>query len=330
MSDLSIQDILPLVQMPSRYLGGEVNSIHKKWETTRLHVALAFPDLYEIATSHFGIQILYSILNKQESILAERVFAPAVDMEDLLRQKSKTLGSLESQTPLHRFDIVGFSLLYELNYTNMLNMLDIGGIPLLAEERDENHPLIIAGGPCMCNPEPVAAFFDAIVVGDGEAVILKMTEAWMKWHSSNKLAKKDLLIEWSMITGVYIPSFFEPSEETESSGYLIPKVENYRTIERAVVAELDDADFPLDPIVPYGKPIHDRMRMEIARGCTRGCRFCQAGMIYRPVRERNPRKVLDSIKKNAERDRIRRSVFALFEHRGLFLRRRFDRTNYGI
>jgi radical SAM family uncharacterized protein/radical SAM-linked protein len=297
MSDLSIQDILPLVQMPSRYLGGEVNSIHKKWEKTRLHVALAFPDLYEIATSHFGIQILYSILNKQESILAERVFAPAVDMEDLLRQKSKTLGSLESQTPLHRFDIVGFSLLYELNYTNMLNMLDIGGIPLLAEERDENHPLIIAGGPCMCNPEPVAAFFDAIVVGDGEAVILKMTEAWMKWHSSNKLAKKDLLIEWSMITGVYIPSFFEPSEETESSGYLIPKVENYRTIERAVVAELDDADFPLDPIVPYGKPIHDRMRMEIARGCTRGCRFCQAGMIYRPVRERNPRKVLDSIKK---------------------------------
>jgi radical SAM superfamily enzyme YgiQ (UPF0313 family) len=177
MSELSIQDFLPLVQMPSRYLGSEVNSIQKKWETTRLHVSLAFPDLYEIATSHFGIQILYSILNKQESILAERVFAPAVDMEAQLRQNKEALRSLESQVPLHRFDIVGFSLLYELNYTNMVNMLDLGGIPLLAQERDESHPLVIAGGPCMCNPEPVADFFDAIVVGDGESVILQMTEA---------------------------------------------------------------------------------------------------------------------------------------------------------
>lgn len=298
MSDLSIQDFLPLVQMPSRYLGGEVNSIHKKWETTRLRVCLAFPDLYEIATSHFGIQILYSILNKQESILAERVFAPAMDMEEQLRKNKKELCSLESQAPLHRFDIVGFSLLYELNYTNMVNMLDLGGIPILASERDESHPLVIAGGPCMCNPEPVANFFDAIVVGDGEAVILQMTEAWMDWHSLNKACKKDLLTAWSQIKGVYIPSFFEPSTETGSNGYLIPKVEKIRKVERAVVAELDAADFPHDPIVPFGKPIHDRLRMEIARGCTRGCRFCQAGMIYRPVRERHPQKVLDSIKRS--------------------------------
>ncbi|BBO76768.1 B12-binding protein [Desulfosarcina widdelii] len=298
MSELTIQDFLPLVQMPSRYLGGEVNSIHKKWEKTRLHVSLAFPDLYEIATSHFGIQILYSILNKQESILAERVFAPAVDMEAHLRKNKEALSSLESRVPLHRFDIVGFSLLYELNYTNMVNMLDLGGIPFLAKERDESHPLVIAGGPCMCNPEPVADFFDAIVVGDGEPVILQMTEAWMDWRSSNKACKKDLLIAWSQIKGVYIPSFFEPSKETGSNGYLIPKVENYRKIERSVVAELDEADFPIDPIVPFGKPIHDRLRMEIARGCTRGCRFCQAGMIYRPVRERHPQKVLDSIKRS--------------------------------
>jgi len=298
MSQLSIQDVLPLVQMPSRYLGGEVNSIQKKWDTTQLHMALAFPDLYEIASSHFGIQILYSILNNQESILAERVFAPAVDMEAQLRKNKIALGSLESQTPLHRFDIIGFSLLYELNYTNMVNMLDLGGIPFLAEEREESHPLIIAGGPCMCNPEPVADFFDAIVVGDGEAVILQMTEAWMKWRSSKNARKKDLLMAWSRIKGIYVPSFFEPAEEVESSGYLIPKYENYRMIERAVVSELDQADFPLDPIVPFGKPIHDRLRMEVARGCTRGCRFCQAGMIYRPVRERNPHKILDSIKRS--------------------------------
>ncbi|WP_319522734.1 TIGR03960 family B12-binding radical SAM protein [uncultured Desulfosarcina sp.] len=298
MSELSIQDILPLVQMPSRYLGGEVNSIRKKWDATRLHIALAFPDLYEIATSHFGIQILYSILNKQESILAERVFAPAADMEDQLRQNQKALVSLESQTPLHRFDIIGFSLLYELNYTNMVNMLDLGGIPLQAKERDESHPLVIAGGPCMCNPEPVAPFFDAIVVGDGEAVILQMTEAWMKWRTSNRPLRQDLLLAWSRIKGIYIPSFFDPAEETKSAGYLIPKIENYRKIERAVVADLDEADFPLDPIVPFGKPIHDRLRMEIARGCTRGCRFCQAGMIYRPVRERHPQKVIDSIKRS--------------------------------
>ena len=298
MSELSIQDILPLVQMPSRYLGGEVNSIRKKWDATRLHIALAFPDLYEIATSHFGIQILYSILNQQESILAERVFAPAADMEEQLRQNHKALGSLESRTPLHRFDIVGFSLLYELNYTNMVNMLDLGGIPLQAKERDESHPLVIAGGPCMCNPEPVAPFFDAIVVGDGEAVILQMTEAWMKWRTSNHPLRQDLLLAWSRIKGIYIPSFFDPAEETKSADYLIPKIENYRKIERAVVADLDEADFPLDPIVPFGKPIHDRLRMEIARGCTRGCRFCQAGMIYRPVRERHPQKVLDFIKRS--------------------------------
>jgi radical SAM family uncharacterized protein len=300
MSEISIQDVLPWVQMPSRYLGGEVNSVHKKWDTTRLHVALAFPDLYEIATSHFGIQILYSILNNQESILAERVFAPAVDMEDQLRQNKIDLGSLESQTPLHRFDIVGFSLLYELNYTNMVNMLDLGRIPILAEEREERHPLVIAGGPCMCNPEPVADFFDAIVVGDGEAVILQMSDAWMKWRSSGKARKKDLLIAWSKIPGIYIPSFFDPAEGKESSGPLIPKYENYRKIERAVVCDLDGTDFPLDPIVPFGKPIHDRLRMEIARGCTRGCRFCQAGMIYRPVRERNPQNVLDSIKRSMQ------------------------------
>jgi radical SAM superfamily enzyme YgiQ (UPF0313 family) len=190
MSEPTIQDILPLVQMPSRYLGSEINRIQKAWGKTELHVALAFPDLYEIGTSHFGIQILYAMLNAQEEILAERVFAPAVDMEAQLRKNKLPLCSLESKTPLKKFDILGFSLLYELNYTNMVNMLDLAGIAFFADQRSAQDPFVIGGGPCTCNPEPVADFFDAIVVGDGEAVILQMTDAWKVWHQSGKVDQK--------------------------------------------------------------------------------------------------------------------------------------------
>ena len=292
MSETSIQDILPLVQTPSRYLGSEFNRIQKIWEKTQLHVALAFPDLYEIATSHFGIQILYGMLNAQEDILAERVFAPGVDMEAQLRKNKKPLFSLESEIALKKFDIIGFSLLYELNYTNMVNMLDLAGISFFTHQRNVNDPFIIAGGPCTCNPEPVADFFDAIVVGDGESVILHMTEAWKTWRQSGSLNREDLLQRWSRIKGVYIPSFFNVSGESGRSQVLIPKTSAYQYVERAVVSDLNDAPFPSKPIIPFGKPIHDRLRMEIARGCTRGCRFCQAGMIYRPVRERRPEVVL--------------------------------------
>jgi radical SAM family uncharacterized protein/radical SAM-linked protein len=295
MSDSTIQDMLPLVQMPSRYMGSEVNRIKKKWDENQLHVALAFPDLYEIATSHFGIQILYDMLNDSEGTLAERVFAPAPDLEKLLREKRRPLCSLESEIPLNQFDIVGFSLLYELNYTNMVNMLDLGGIALMSKQREEKDPFIIAGGPCTCNPEPVADFFDAIVVGDGEAVILEMTAAWKSWQQDNRRQRKALLRQWSRIKGVYIPSFFDVVESDDTHQRLIPQEDSYRHVERAVIADLNDAPFPSKPIIPFGKPIHDRLRMEIARGCTRGCRFCQAGMIYRPVRERQPDKVLASI-----------------------------------
>jgi radical SAM family uncharacterized protein/radical SAM-linked protein len=300
MSDTSIQDILPRVQKPSRYLGTEVNRVKKSWEATNLHIALAFPDLYEIATSHFGIQILYTILNDREEILAERVFAPAADMEALLCKAKLPLGTLESGTPLHQFDIVGFSLLYELNYTNMVNMLHLGKIPLLSGNRDRQNPFIIAGGPCTCNPEPVADFFDAIVVGDGEAVILEMTQAWKTWSANKKAGRKELLKQWSRIKGVYIPSFFDVVEGGGSTARLVPKQAAYQKVERSVIADLNQAPFPIKPVVPFGKPVHDRLRMEIARGCTRGCRFCQAGMIYRPVRERKPRIIVDSIKQSLE------------------------------
>ncbi|GBC63806.1 B12-binding domain-containing radical SAM protei n [Desulfonema ishimotonii] len=287
-----IQDILPLVEQPSRYLGSEINTVKKDLAQVRLRFALAFPDLYEIGTSHFGLQILYDILNRQEEIAAERVFAPATDMEARLRQAGLPVPTLESGVPLGSFDIVGFSLLYELNFTNVLTLLDLAGIPFLSSERDASHPMIIAGGPCTCNPEPVADFFDAIVIGDGEEVILEMARTWMAWQASGSSDREALLREWSRIRGVYIPAFFEAASDENGAQTLTPRFPDYTTVSRALVADLDRSPFPTRPVIPFGRPVHDRLRLELARGCTRGCRFCQAGMIYRPVRERAPETLL--------------------------------------
>ncbi len=283
-----IDDILPLVEKPSRYLGSEINVIKKDLNRVRLRFALAFPDLYEIGTSHFGMQILYHILNACPDIAAERVFAPGVDLEALLRSSARPLFSLESREPLSSFDIIGFSLLYELNYTNVLTILDLARIPMLACDRDHSHPLIIAGGPCTCNPEPMADFFDAMVVGDGYVVILEMAAAWMDWKKDVAAGRARLLKKWSQIDGVYIPSFFKPRFDDHGLQTLEPRFSDYRKVERAIVSDLDRMPFPEQPVIPFGKPVHDRLRLEISRGCTRGCRFCQAGMIYRPVRERSP------------------------------------------
>jgi len=292
MRSTHIQDILPLVEGPSRYLGSEINAIQKDHHQVKLKFALAFPDLYEIGTSHFGLQILYHILNQRSDILAERVFAPALDMQGYLRRREIPLPSLESGIPLGQFDIIGFSLLYELNYTNVLGMLDLAGLPFKSKERDHRHPIIIAGGPCTCNPEPVADFFDAIVIGDGEEVVLQMADVWMNWKQQDGRSREALLKSWSQLPGVYIPAFYTVGYD--DAGF--PQVETQPAIqprvERAVLGDLDTAEFPASPIVPYGRPVHDRLRLELARGCTRGCRFCQAGMIYRPVRERAPETVL--------------------------------------
>ncbi len=278
---------MSLVEQPSRYAGSEINSVRKEPATVRLRVALAFPDLYEIGTSHFGIQILYHILNAETGILAERVYTPASDMEGQLRSSGTPLTSLETRTPIGQFDLVGFSLLYELNFTNILTMLDLAGIPFLSSQRDETHPLIIAGGPCTCNPEPVADFFDAMVIGDGERVILEMAKTWLRWKADTHGHKDTLLNIWSRIEGVYIPAFFA------NFRMILPHESEHIPTKRTLVNDLDDAPFPKAPIIPYGRPVHDRLRIEIARGCTRGCRFCQAGMIYRPVRERSPENLLD-------------------------------------
>lgn len=290
MANCTYQDILNHITMPSQYLGSEVNAVKKDFRKTLLKMALAFPDLYEIGTSHFGIQILYGILNAHPDILAERVFCPAVDMQHRLEEKKIPLLSLESQKPLKCFDIIGFSLLYELNYTNILTILKLSQIPFLARQRDESHPLIIAGGPCACNPEPVAGIFDAIVFGDGEEVCMQMAQKFMECRQNGMGKKDEILKQWSYIEGVYIPSFFEDQNVKNGDWHTIiprPCFENRRSVTKALVADINRAPFAENPVVPFGKPVHDRLRMEIARGCSRGCRFCQAGMIYRPVRERN-------------------------------------------
>jgi len=292
MSDKSIEHLLGLVEKPSQYLGTEINAVKKDLQAVKLRMVLAFPDLYEIGTSHFGMQILYNILNARPEIAAERVFTPGLDMQRLLRKKGRPLFSLESRQPLDRFDIIGFSLLYELDYTNVLAVLDLAGIPFRAAERDESHPFVIGGGPCTCNPEPVADFFDALVVGDGEEVILKMADAWLAWEKEPPGGRSRLLGMWSRIEGVYIPYFFSARYDAQGFQRLTARLGGYDRVRRTIVSDLDAVPFPQKPVVPFGRPVHDRLRLEISRGCTRGCRFCQAGMIYRPVRERSPEGLL--------------------------------------
>jgi radical SAM family uncharacterized protein/radical SAM-linked protein len=272
-------------------LGTEINALQKDPDKIRLRFALAFPDLYEVGMSHLGIQILYHILNAREEIAGERVFAPRVDLEGRLRAEGIPLCSLESGTPLSDFDIIGFSLLYELNFTNILTMLELSRVPFLARERLASHPFVIAGGPCTFNPEPMADFFDAMVIGDGEVTILELADAWVAWDNAGG-DRQELLTRWSRIRGVYVPSFFKAHFDAQGFQVLTPRFPEYGTVHKALVSDLNRAPYPDHPVVSFGHPVHDRLSLEICRGCTRGCRFCQAGMIYRPVRERAPHAVV--------------------------------------
>ncbi len=291
MSRQCLEDILPLIRHPSHYLGSEINAVRKDPRKVRLRVALAFPDLYEVGMSHLGIQILYHVLNAREDIAAERVFAPGLDLEAELRATNTPLCSLETHRPLADFDILGFSLLYELTFTNILNMLSLSGVPLYARDRDDAHPFVVAGGPCTFNPEPLAHFFDAMVIGDGEEVVVELAETWLQWKEAGGTRQR-LLERWSQLRGVYIPSFFEAYQDVRGRQALTPRFSGYDVVHKALVSDLNEAPYPDRPVVAFGNPIHDRLSLEICRGCTRGCRFCQAGMIYRPVRERAPQSVL--------------------------------------
>jgi len=274
---------------PSRYLGEEINSIQKESSAVEVSFALAFPDVYEIGMSHLGLKILYHILNSENWLLAERIFAPWVDLESEFKKRNIHLASLESGRPLSEFDIIGFSLQYELCYTNILTMLDLAGIPFLAKERGSMDPLVIAGGPVCFNPEPVATIFDVIVIGDGEEAALSICQTVRKWKLDRQKSRPELLKELSKVRGIYIPSFFKVHYNTKGKiHHLEPLTEGYTGVEKAIVSDLNCYPFPSKQIVPFTELVHDRFTIEIARGCSRGCRFCQAGMIYRPVRERDP------------------------------------------
>lgn len=286
-----LESILPRVEKPGRYIGGEWNSIEKAWKLDRTSVALCFPDTYEIGMSHLGLNIFYELLNKREWILAERCFSPWLDMERELKNSETTLFSLESKTPLNRFDVVAFTLQFELTYTNILNMLDLGKIPLKKEDRDENHPLIIAGGPNAYMPEPLADFVDIFVIGEGEEVFLEILEKVHALKSTNlKSGRRVFLEELKEIEGLYIPAYYEPSYD-ESGNYLgiVPLDESLpHRIPKRTVKDFDAVEKLNSPIVPNIEIVHDRAVLELFRGCGKGCRFCQAGMVYRPVREASP------------------------------------------
>ncbi len=283
-------ELLDKVEKPGRYTGKEYNEIIKKEDKSMIKVALVFPDLYEIGMSYLGFKILYEIINQREDALAERVFSPAVDMDKLLREQELPIFSLETYRSLNSFDLVGFTLQHELCFSNVLNLLELGQIPLRKEERKEKDPLVMAGGPAAFNPEPLSPFIDLFVIGEGEEVIGEIIEIYKKWKDQKgKNSRKELLKELALLEGVYVPSFYEVDYWADGRIKSITPREKEAPplVRKRLITNLDQAPFPLFPLVPNLEVVHDRITLEIFRGCTRGCRFCQAGMIYRPVRERS-------------------------------------------
>jgi radical SAM family uncharacterized protein len=268
------EELLLSVRKPARYIGGEYNSIKKDWDSVDARFCLCCPDLYEIGMSNLGMKILYHILNRQENILCERCFTPWVDMEKAMRDNNVPLFSLESRMPLRAFDILGFSFSYELSYSNMLTMLDLSGIPFLARNRkSDKYPLVIAGGPCVVNPEPLSDFIDLFVIGDGEGPVIELVDAYNQYKADRPL----MLDKMSQIEGIYIPSLHS----------------SCRKIRKRTAGKLQKEDFPVRPIVPYIETVHDRIAIEIMRGCPNNCHFCQARAIYGPVRIRDKSQVIE-------------------------------------
>jgi len=294
MSQKISDKILSNVQKPTRYIGNEWNSVHKNPETVDIRFAFCFPDLYEVGMSHLGIKILYHMLNDRDDVYCERVFAPWTDMEEQMRINQIPLFALESGDPVSVFDFVGFTLQYEMSYSNVVNMLDLAGIPLLSSDRGEDSPFICAGGPCAYNPEPLADIIDFFIMGEGEEVLNEVMDAYLEWKKAggNRL---DFLKKITAIQGVYVPCFYnvEYNEDGTISSFTSVYENAPQKIKKRIIKDLDNAYFPDKIIVPFMEVIHDRIMLEVFRGCTRGCRFCQAGIIYRPVRERTPEKLLE-------------------------------------
>lgn len=298
MEKLEIKDILYKVEKPARYLGNELNSVHKELKESIIRYGFCFPDIYEIGMSHLGMQILYYLLNDKENIFCERVFAPAADMEKEMRENQIPLFALESRQAIKNFHFLGFTLQYELSYTNILNMLDLGNIPLHSKDRTESDPIIMVGGPCAYNSEPIADFVDIVVLGEGEEVILEVLELY-KNEKINGYTKTGFLEKAALIEGIYIPSLYHVTYKGDGTIESFKPVKEHipSKIKKRIIKDLNQAFYPEKIIVPYLEVVHDRVMLEMFRGCMRGCRFCQAGMIYRPVREKTVERLSEQAEK---------------------------------
>ena len=296
-----LDEILKQVEKPGRYIGGEVNSVKKDHSQLGAKMAFCFPDLYEIGMSYLGMQILYNVVNKTEGICCERVFAPAPDMEELMKKEEVPLFTLETKTPLKEMDMVGFTLQYEMSYSTILNMLSLAQIPLLSAERGDDYPVIAAGGPCAFNPEPLADFIDMFLIGDGEDLLPAVLKLQAQCKEEG-LSKVEFLEKACQMTGVYVPAFYKPEYNEEGTIKSLCKLNDKApdVVKRNIMPEIESVDFPVKPVIPMVEAVHDRSVIETFRGCTRGCRFCQAGMIYRPVRERSKDHILELAKAQIE------------------------------
>ena len=294
-----IEELFLKIQKPVRYMGGEYGAVMKNPADVDVRYAFLFPDTYEVGMSHLGMRILYHILNKREDVWCERVFTPWVDMSAEMRKAGIPLFTLESRTPVKEFDLLGITLQYEMSFTNVLESLDLAGIPLRREDRGEDDPFIICGGPCAFNPEPLEPFVDLIAIGDGEEETLATIDVYKQWKKSG-LPRSEYLRMAAQIPGIYVPSLYDVAYNADGTIASIAPKEGSgapEIVKKAMIADLNAADYPDKLIVPYGEIVHNRIMLEIFRGCTRGCRFCQAGMIYRPVRERKMDRLMDLAEK---------------------------------
>ena len=280
------------IEKPARYIGGEVNSVMKDKEKVDIRFAMCFPDVYEIGMSHLGIQILYDMFNRREDVWCERVYSPWTDLDKVMREENIPLFALESQDPVKEFDFLGITIQFEMCYTNILQILDLSGIPIYAADRTEESPIVIGGGPCAYNPEPLAAFFDIFYIGEGETAYDELLDAYKEWKASGG-SRTEFLERAAQIEGLYVPMFYDAEYASDGTlNFFSPNNPHApATVKKQVVADVTDAPYPLAPVVPFIKATQDRVVLEIQRGCIRGCRFCQAGMIYRPTRERNVEKL---------------------------------------
>lgn len=286
MLNRAVERLLPHVQKPARYTGGELNSVVKDANKVKLRYAFCFPDSYEIGMSHLGMKILYSLVNERDDAWCERVFAPWVDMEEEMRKNHVPLFALESGDALDKFDLIGFTLQYELSYSNVLNMLDLGNIPLRSKDRTSLTPIVVGGGPCACNPEPLADFFDIFLPGEGEEVTNELIDLLIE-HKEKGSTKLEFLREAAKIEGVYVPAFYDVAyHEDGTIASVTPKETAPARVKKRIISDLDSVYYPDKFVVPFVDIVHDRAVTEVFRGCIRGCRFCQAGFIYRPIREK--------------------------------------------